>query len=119
MAETPDKDQQTEAPTEKRKADAIEKGDILQSKELGAALVMIAGAAWIALGGPMFIDACRTLLIAGLTVDREQAMNFEVGTTAANLAGFALLPLALLMGVAMVASIGSTALMGSLGFRAT
>lgn len=117
MAETPDKDQQTEAPTEKRKADAIEKGDILQSKELGAALVMIAGAAWIALGGPMFIDACRTLLIAGLTVDREQAMNFEVGTTAANLAGFALLPLALLMGVAMVASIGSTALMGSLGFR--
>jgi flagellar biosynthesis protein FlhB len=117
MADTPDKDQQTEAPTEKRKSDAIDKGDILQSKELGAALIMVAGAGWIALGGPMFVDACQTLLTAGLTVDRAEAMNFEVGQTAQQLVGLALLPLALLMGGAMAASIGSSALIGSLGFR--
>ena len=44
----PDKDQQTEAPTPKRRRDAAEKGDVLQSRELGTALVVLVGAAWIA-----------------------------------------------------------------------
>lgn len=117
MAETPDKDQQTEAPTQKRKADAIKKGDILQSKELGAALVMIAGASWIALAGPLFVDSCRQLLEAGLTIDRHQAMGFEPGRTAGRLILLALFPLGLLMGIALLATVGSTALIGSLGFR--
>ncbi len=42
MAETPDRDQQTEAPTDKRRHDAAEKGDRLRSRELG--IVMGAGA---------------------------------------------------------------------------
>ncbi len=35
MAETPDRDQQTEAPTDKRRRDAADKGDRLRSRELG------------------------------------------------------------------------------------
>ena len=45
MSDAPEKDQKTEAPTEKRRRDASEKGDVLQSKELGTALVIVAGAA--------------------------------------------------------------------------
>ena len=44
MADTPDKDQQTEAPTEKRKADALKDGDVFASKELATAVMMAAGA---------------------------------------------------------------------------
>ncbi len=46
MSEGPDKDQRTEAPTDKRRRDAAEQGDLLQSKELGTAAVMLAGAIW-------------------------------------------------------------------------
>ena len=52
MAEDQDADQKTEQPTERRKQDAVEKGDVLQSRELGTALVVMAGAAWLALAGP-------------------------------------------------------------------
>src|SRR5947207_1180765 len=51
MADAPDRDQQTEAPTEKRRRDAVEKGDVLQSRELGKSLskVLVLGAvaAWL------------------------------------------------------------------------
>ncbi len=52
-----DQDQKTEAPTPKRRRDAAEKGDVLQSRELGTALVVLVGAAWIAFAGPMMVDA--------------------------------------------------------------
>ena len=37
--------EKTEAPTAKRKREATEKGDVLQSRELGTALVVMAGVA--------------------------------------------------------------------------
>jgi flagellar biosynthetic protein FlhB len=49
MADTPDRDEKTEAPTDKRRRDAVEKGDVLQSRELGTALVVLAvrrGSRW-------------------------------------------------------------------------
>jgi flagellar biosynthesis protein FlhB len=49
VSDTPDQDQKTEAPTPKKRKDATEKGDVLQSKELGTALVILSGAIWIAL----------------------------------------------------------------------
>ena len=55
MAET--EGDKTEAPTPKRRSDAAKKGDVLQSRELGVALAVVAGAAWIALAGPWAMQA--------------------------------------------------------------
>ena len=57
MSDAHDQDQKTEAPTPKRQRDAAEKGDVLQSRELGTALVVLVGAAWIAFAGPMMVGA--------------------------------------------------------------
>ncbi|TAK10058.1 MAG: flagellar biosynthesis protein FlhB, partial [Rhizorhabdus sp.] len=62
MAEGPEDDEKTEAPTAKRRQDAEEKGDVLQSKELGTALVMIVGAGWIAMAGPWAMAALKRML---------------------------------------------------------
>lgn len=116
MAET-DRDQKTEAPTQKRLADAARDGDVLQSRELGTALVMLAGAGWLALAGPWFVETCRELLSLGLSFDRSDVMDFDPGMTVVRLLGAVALPLALLFGVTIIASIAGPALLGSLGFR--
>ena len=67
MSDGPDKDQKTEQPTDKRRRDAAQKGDVLQSKELGTALVMLAGAAWMALAGPMLVGKPQTMLNDGVS----------------------------------------------------
>jgi flagellar biosynthetic protein FlhB len=51
VSDAPDKDQQTEAPTAKRKADAVKEGDVLSSKELATAVMMLAGAWWLVFFG--------------------------------------------------------------------
>jgi flagellar biosynthesis protein FlhB len=117
MSEAPEKDQKTEAPTEKRKREAAEKGDVLQSRELGTALVMIAGAAWLALAGPLLVGELGEMLAQGLTFDAKDIRNFEPGDAALRLLGFTVLPLATLFVVTVVAAIGSAALLGSFGFR--
>lgn len=116
MAET-DRDQKTEAPTQKRLADAARDGDVLQSRELGTALVMLAGAGWLALAGPWFVQTCRELLSLGLSFDRSDVVDFDPGMTVVRLVGAVALPLALLFGVTIIASIAGPALLGSLGFR--
>lgn len=118
MSEAPDKDQQTEAPTEKRKRDAVEKGDVLQSRELGTALVMLAGAAFFAVAGPMMVGSLEAMLIDGLTFDAADVRHFAPADVAARLIGFTLIPLAILFAMTLVAAVGSSALIGSLGFRA-
>lgn len=116
MAET-ERDQQTEAPTQKRKADAAKEGDVLQSRELGTALVMLAGAAWLALAGPWFVGALKETLRGGLSVSNADIVNFDPGMAIAKLVMAAILPLALLLAVTVLASIAGPALLGSLGFR--
>ena len=117
MSDAPDRDQQTEAPTEKRKREASEKGDVLQSRELGTALVMIAGAAWLAVAGPMMMGALQAMLVDGLTFDATDVRSFEPRDAAFRLVGFTVVPLLVLFVLTIVAAIGSAALLGSLGFR--
>ncbi len=117
MADAPDKDQKTEAPTDKRRRDATKKGDVLQSKELGTALVVLAGAAWIALAGPAMIGMLKEMLAEGLSFGTADLKNFDAGSAALRLVGMILLPLGGLFGLTLVAAIGTPALLGSLGFR--
>lgn len=118
MADTPDQDQKTEAPTPKRTRDASEKGDVLQSRELGTALVVLSGAVWLAFAGPMAVDAMGTMVVDGLTFEAEDLRNFDPGGTILRLLGIVILPVAILFALTLVAAIGTPAMLGSLGFRA-
>ena len=54
--------EKTEKPTAKKLQDAAKKGDILQSRELGTALVVMAGIGCMAVIGPALIDALQHML---------------------------------------------------------
>ena len=117
MADTPDRDEKTEAPTEKRRRDAVEKGDVLQSRDLGTALVILGGAAWVALAGPWMVGACREVLGRGLSFDRGAIEGFDPAHAALALLWPVVLPLASLFAITLVAAIGTPAMLGSLGLR--
>ncbi len=119
MADTPDNDQKTQAPSAKRKRDAAAKGDVLQSRELGTALVVLAGAAWLALAGPWFVAAMRALLRQGLTIGRADLDGFDPWSRVVGLGSASLGPLAALFGLTILAAIAGPAVLGSLGFRAS
>lgn len=109
--------EKTEAPSPKRRREAEDKGDVLQSKDLGTAMVVLAGAAWLALGGPMLVSAMATMLHGALRFDRSSVTDFEPGTTVLGLAAAVILPLAALLALTVVAAVGTPALLGALGFR--
>jgi flagellar biosynthesis protein FlhB len=117
VADAPDKDQQTEAPTAKRKADAVKEGDVLQSKELATAIMMLAGAAWLAALGSWFFSASKALLKGGLTLDLSDPDRFQpLDSIATPLAQMAVPFLGLLM-LSIVAALAAPAMLGSLGMR--
>lgn len=118
MSEAPEKDQKTEAPTPKRRQDAAERGDVLQSRELGTALVVLVGAAWIAFMGPMFVAAMEVMVSDALSFNAADLRDFDPATTTVRLLGIVILPLAALFALTLVAAIGAPAMLGSLGFRA-
>ncbi len=116
MAEPPG-GEKTEAPTGRRRQDAAEKGDVLQSRELGTALVLVAGAGWIALAGPMLLGALERMLKRALSFDEGAIVDFDpAGAMLAMLKAVAG-PLAGLFALTLLAAVGTPALLGSLGFR--
>lgn len=117
MADTPDKDQKTEAPSGKRLREAAERGDVLQSKELTTALSIFAGAAWIVLAGPWMVGACGRMLEQGLTFRADDLANFNPSGAVLSLLAIVAMPLGMLFACTIAAAIGTPALTGSLGFR--
>ncbi|WP_419827951.1 EscU/YscU/HrcU family type III secretion system export apparatus switch protein [Sphingomonas sp.] len=109
--------EKSEAPTAKRRKDAVEKGDVLQSKELGTAMVVLAGAAWLAIGGPLLVQACAELIRSSLAFDRSAVADFEPGTTLVSMLARVALPLATLFAATLLAAVGTPAVLGALGFR--
>lgn len=73
--------EKTFAPTQKRRSDAAKKGDVLRSRELSTAAVMLFGAAWLSFAGPWMLGDLAGLLRASLTFDRAALMTFDVGPT--------------------------------------
>ncbi len=117
MSDKPDRDQQTEAATPKRKADAVREGDILQSKELATALVMLAGASWLWFAGPYFFQACIDLLRGGLTLSSNDVRNFDPVNAVSRQITAVIIPLIGLFTFTIFAAIAGPAMLGSLGFR--
>ena len=110
--------EKTEKPTAKKLQDAAKDGDILQSRDLATALVVMAGAGWLALAGPMMITALREMLVSGLRFSRAEVMDFEPAERTFGLASGLLLPVGGIMLATVIAAIAAPAMLGSLGFRA-
>lgn len=117
MAEGPEDDEKTEAPTAKRRQDAVEKGDVLQSRELGTALVMIVGAGWIAVAGPWMIGTLERMLANALSFNSSAIETFDPGSAILSTLVAVALPIALLFLLTFAAAIAAPAMLGSLGFR--
>ncbi|WP_088184439.1 EscU/YscU/HrcU family type III secretion system export apparatus switch protein [Sphingobium sp. Z007] len=117
MADSPGGGEKTEKPTQKKLDDAAKKGDILQSRELGTALVVMAGIAWLAITGPSLIDALSDMLADALRFRREDIIDFSPAARVAELLGTIALPAAGVMLATFIAAIAAPALLGSLGFR--
>jgi flagellar biosynthetic protein FlhB len=117
MADGPESDEKTEAPTAKRRHDAAEEGDVLQSRELGTALVMLVGAGWIAMAGPWMMESLRRMLGNALSFDSSAVEHFDPVGAILSMVMTVAMPVALLFLLTFVAAIAAPALLGSLGFR--
>ncbi len=118
MAESPSGGgEKTEAPTPKRLQDSAKKGDVLQSKELGAAMVVVAGATAFALTGSGLMGSLSEMVAGGLQIDPADIENFNPGERTLRLLATIIAPFALLFGITIVAAIATPVLLGSLGFR--
>lgn len=109
--------EKTEKPTAKKLRDAAKEGDILQSRELATALVVMAGAAWLAMAGPMMMAALRDMLTSGLRFGPEDLSGFEPGQRGVSLLSGLALPIGGVMAATILAAIAAPAMLGSLGFR--
>jgi len=72
--------EKTFAPTEKKRKDAVEHGDILRPRELGTAIGVMGGAAWLQFAGPWLLDTMARTARAGLTWDRPSIDHFDAAT---------------------------------------
>ncbi len=109
--------EKTEAPTPKRLQDSAKKGDVLQSKELGGAMVVVAGALGFAALGSLIMDAIAEMLTSGLTIERADIENFNPSEQTYRHIRKILFPFLGLFGMTMLAAIATPILLGSLGFR--
>ncbi len=75
MAESESGQDKTEDPTEKRKKDSREKGEIARSKELNTLAVMLAGAGGLLIFGGMLAQDLMELMRMNFSLSREVIMD--------------------------------------------
>ena len=109
--------EKTEDPTDKRLKDSAKKGDVLQSKELGVALIMIGGAAMFALFGGQLVEASSAVVRSGLMIEQQDLESFDMADRTMKLLAPLVLPFGALAALLMALAVGTPALLGSLGFR--
>lgn len=116
MAENNGGGEKTEKPTAKKLKDAAKNGDILQSRDLATALVVMAGIGWIAVTGPSVVESLSQMLVDALRFRREDIVNFAPAARGASLLSGIALPVGGIMLATLLAAIAGPALLGSLGF---
>lgn len=104
--------ERTLAPTTKRRRDAAQEGDVLRPRELGTAVAVLCGAAWLKFAGPWLYNLLSDDLRRGLAFDRGVLLEFAPGRMLAEAAMGVLAPVLLLGGLVAVAVVGSQMLFG-------
>ncbi|MCP8464882.1 flagellar biosynthesis protein FlhB [Pseudomonas sp. ZM23] len=107
MAESESGQDKTEEPTEKRRREAREKGQLPRSRELNTLAVLVAGAGGLLIYGASLADALMRLMRGSFELSRETVMNsdsmLQQLVAAAQIAGQGVWPiLALLLVAALV-----------------
>ena len=69
--------EKTEAPTAKRKRDAVKDGNVLRSKDFGTALIVLAGVVWLSVFGPSLVAACKGVMTASLQFTHADVEDFS------------------------------------------
>jgi flagellar biosynthetic protein FlhB len=80
-------------------------------------LVILVGAAWVALAGPMFMSSLQSMVSDGLSFGAADVSDFDPGRVILRLLGAVALPLLILFALTLVAAVAAPAALGSLGFR--
>ncbi|MBE1528208.1 flagellar biosynthetic protein FlhB [Sphingopyxis sp. OAS728] len=117
MSGTTEKDQKTEQPTAKKLADSKREGDVLMSRELATALMMLAAAGWMIAAGGWFVQSAGDLLRRGLTLTTADVADFAPAEALMRNGAEILLPLASLFALTLGAAVAGPAMLGSIGWR--
>ena len=117
MAGTTEKDQKTEQPTAKKLSDSAREGDVLMSRELATALMMLAAAGWMVAAGGWFVQSAGDLVRRGLTLTAADVADFAPAEALMRNGAEILLPLASLFALALGAAVAGPAMLGSMGWR--
>lgn len=104
MAEDTDDSQKTEQPTQQKLSQAEERGDVTQSPDVAAWLVLVAATAYLTMWSPMTASSLRQLLSSYIAGASTTHISAETAGTFASSLGWQLvqilvIPFALLMAV--------------------
>jgi flagellar biosynthetic protein FlhB len=95
------------APTPKRRRDAARKGDVLRSRELGTAVSVLVGAAWLKFQGPVLLTGLQDVARLGLDWDRNAIEDFAPVRLVLPILWEVLFPVLTLASAVMVVTIAS------------
>jgi flagellar biosynthetic protein FlhB len=93
--------EKTFAPTEKKLKDAVKNGDILRSQDLGTAVAMLIGAAWLSFAGPWMLRVLQGTLRSGFIWNRADLDDFSPGRIMLGI-GMQVLPPVLVLGCTVI-----------------
>ena len=110
-------DDKTEAPTAKRKEKAVEDGNVLRSRDLATATVVLVGVAWLLFMGPELLAACKDVMAASFQFGRGDVEEFSPFRPLAQAGWRLATPLISLLIVSLLAAIVSGAMLGNFGFN--
>jgi flagellar biosynthesis protein FlhB len=116
LAEQKPADERTEAPTQRRKDQARDKGDRLASRDLATATAGVAGALWLWAWGSDLGAGLAGQMRAGLELGPRDLVAFAPIERALGLLSGLFLPLAVLGGMVLVAAAIGQGATGGLGF---
>jgi len=89
------------APSEKKLRDAAKEGDVIRSRELATAVVVLAGVAWLWFADDWMMNSFGEIFHIGLRWDRAALDNFEPGAIMLAMLSAAL-PMVLTLGVVTI-----------------
>lgn len=115
--ESPGGGEKTEAPTPKKLQDSSKKGDVLQSRDLGGAMIIFVGTVAFLMFGGLLYEALANMVASALVIHPEDIEAFDVGGRSAALVSSIVPEFMSLFALLLVAAIATPAMLGSLGFR--
>ncbi|MFM5948765.1 MAG: flagellar biosynthesis protein FlhB [Novosphingobium sp.] len=102
-------EEKTLAPTEKRRREAAQKGDVLRSREAATAIAVLIGAAWLKFAGPWLYERMTGALRSGLFWDRAALEDFNPGAAMIDML-LALFPPLLTLALAVMVTVSASQL---------